>query len=99
MLKETVRISINEILLFELSEIQKKVILNDILEEDFEEDIKRRLKHALLHKYEQCYLRIKTEWDKKLQNRVGSVPTDQSEYAQLVFSQPDYKSRSERETK
>ncbi len=84
--------------LYELSEVQKQVIKNDIHDDIFDEDMKRRLQWVLMHKYEQCFKKLKDEWDVKLQKRVASVPTDPDAYAKLVFSQPDYKDRSARES-
>jgi hypothetical protein len=84
--------------LFTLTEIQKKVLKNDIKSEVFEEDIKRRLFYIINHKYEQCFKRLKAEWEPKLAKAgVESIPTDKDKFAELVFSQPDYKDRSARE--
>lgn len=92
------KISVDGQQLFELSEIQKKVIKNDINEDIFEDDMKRRLHYILTHKYERCFERLKNEWDIKLkENGVKLVPTDPDEYAQLVFSQPNYKDRKARD--
>ena len=91
------KISVNDAKLFELSEVQKNVIKNDIPEEIFDEDMKRRLEYILTHKYERCFERLKKEWEPKLAQRVESVPTNKDTFAQLVFSQPDYKNRTERE--
>lgn len=92
------KISIDNQELFTLSEIQKKVIKNDILDDIFDEDMKRRLKYVLEHKYEQCFKRLKDEWEPKLrQNGVAMIPTDPDALAELIFSQPDYKNRSQRE--
>ena len=56
------------------------------------------LSHRINHKYERCFERLKKEWDKKLiDNGVKSMPTDPDEYAQLVFSQPNYKDRKARD--
>lgn len=95
------KISVNDQEIYTLSEIQKRVIKNDILEEIFEDDMKRRLKWILLdEKYENCFKRLKAEWEPKLIERGHpSLPTDKDAFAQLVFSQPDYKSRSQRDTK
>jgi hypothetical protein len=82
--------------LFELSDVQQKVIKNEIHENEFESDMKRRLEYILKHKYERCFERLKQTWDPILATRHESVPTDPEAYAQLVFSQPDYKSASER---
>lgn len=91
------KISVNDEKLYELSEIQKMVIKNDIAEEEFEEDMKRRLQYVLTHKYERCFLRLKEEWDLKLAERFDSIPTNKDSFAQLVFSQPDYKNRTQKD--
>jgi hypothetical protein len=92
------KISVNGVDLFELSGIKKQVICNDVCAEDLDEDLKRRLNYILMHKYEQCFKRLKAEWDSKLAaNGVVMIPTDPDAYASLVFSQPNYKDRSARE--
>ena len=91
------KISVNDAKLFELSEVQKKVIMNDIPEEIFHQDMCRRLEYILTHKYERCFERLKAEWEPKLAQRVSAFPTNKEAFAQLVFSQPDFKNRSERE--
>ena len=91
------KISVNDQKLYELSDMQKKVIQNDIHDEIFESDMKRRLEWVLMHKYERCFERLKKEWEPKLAQRMDSLPTNPDSFANLVFSQPDYKSRSERE--
>lgn len=91
------KISVNDQELFTLSEVQKSVIKNDIPDEIFDQDMSRRLQYILMHKYENCFKRLKNEWDSKLAaNGVKMMPTDPDEYAQLVFSQPNYKNRSQR---
>lgn len=92
------RISLNDKEIFKLSEVQKKVIKNDIHEDIFEEDIKRRLHYILNHKYERCLERLKAEWMPKLEERLTSVPTNPEALAELIFSQPDYKCRKQRES-
>lgn len=93
------KISVDNVELFSLSETQKKVIKNDIHEDIFEEDMKRRLNYILTHKYERCLERLKNEWLPKLKGRVPSIPMDDDALAELIFSQPDYKSKSQRESK
>ncbi len=95
------KISIDDKEIFRLSETQKKVIKNDIKEEIFEEDMKRRLKWVLLEeKYHKCFERMKSEWEPKLRaNGVAMIPTDPDAFAELVFTQPGYKNRSQREVK
>ena len=92
------KISVNNKELFTLSETQKSVIKNDIHDDVFDEDMERRLKYILMHKYERCFARLKQEWDPKLKaNGVTAIPLDEEAYAQLVFAQPNYKSRKVRD--
>lgn len=80
-----------------ISDTMFKVIANDIAE-DVAGDIERRLAWVITHKYEQCFARLKAEWDPKLATRnIEMIPTNKEKYAELVFSQPDYKNRIERE--
>lgn len=92
------KISVDDKELFSLSETQKKVIKNDIHEDIFDEDMKRRLQYILMHKYERCMERLKKEWEGKLKERVASIPTNDDALAELIFSQPEYKSRKQRDS-
>lgn len=92
------KISVNDVELFTLTETQKLVIKNDINSDEFDLDMARRLQYILTHKYEQCFRRLKQEWDQKLPVLgITSVPTDPDAYAQLVFDQPSYKDRKARD--
>ncbi len=92
------KISVNDVELFTLSDVQKQVIKNDISADIFDEDMKRRLQWVLMHKYERCFERLKKEWDAKLAlNGVKMIPTDPDAYASLVFSQPNYLDRTSRD--
>jgi hypothetical protein len=94
------KVSVDGVELFSLSDIQKKVLCNDIPNHLLEEDLKRRIEYIIRHKYEQCFKRLKEEWDSKLAaNGVKAVPTDPDAYAQLVFSQSNYKCRATRDAK
>lgn len=91
------KVSVNDQKLLEISDTQKRVIQNDIHSEIFEDDMKRRLEYIIMHKYERCFERLKAEWEPKLAQRFESVPTNKDAFAELVFSQPDYKNRSQRD--
>ncbi len=92
------KVSVNDKELFSLSETQKKVICHDIPMELLDDDLKRRLKYILTHKYERCFERLKKEWEPKLAAAgVESIPTNKDAFAELVFSQPDYKDRATRD--
>lgn len=93
------KIQVNGKQVFELNPTQKKVIKNDIPSEIFEKDMERRARYIIEHKYEQCFKRLKEEWEPKLKGRVESFPADDDAFSELVFSQPDYESRSRREEK
>lgn len=92
------KISVDDKELFTLTETQKKVIMNDISEDIFEDDMKRRLQWVLMHKWERCFERLKKEWEPKLkQAGIKMIPTDEEEFANLVFSQSSYQDRKNRE--
>lgn len=92
------KVSVNNEHLFELNETKKKVICYDIHQDQLDDDLKRRLEWALMEKYRGCFKRLKLEWDPKLlENGIKMIPTDPDEYAQLVFSQPNYECRAQRE--
>ena len=93
------KISVDGKDLFELSDIQKQVIMNDIHEDVFDEDMKRRLQYILMEKYENCFKRLKAEWDDKLVAAgVKAFPADKDEYAALVFGQKNYMDRKSRDS-
>ena len=91
------KISINDVELLTISQTQKKVICNDIHEDIFDEDMARRIAYVITHKYEQCFDRLKKEWEPLLvQSGMETIPTNKDKFAELVFSQKGYKSRSEK---
>jgi hypothetical protein len=92
------KISVDDQELFSLSETQKSVIKNDISSDDFDSDMKRRLKWILTHKYEQCFERMKKEWEPKLKERYSTIPTNDDAFVSLICSQSDYKDALVRKT-
>ncbi len=92
------RILVDDVLLFELSETQKKVICDNVNEDIFDEDMKRRLQYILMHKYEECMKELRKKWSPVLvEEGALSITTDNDEFAQLIFDRPDYKSRKQRD--
>ena len=92
------KISVNDVELFSLNETEKSVIKDYINEDIFDADMKRRLKWVLTHLYEHAFKLLKTEWEPKLASKgVESIPTNNDAFAQLVFSQPEYKARKARD--
>ena len=92
------KISVDGKEVLNLNETKKKVIMNDINADEFKADMERRTKHIIMHKYEQCFKRLKDEWEPKLKaNGVQSIPLDNDAFATLVMSQPNYKDRKVRD--
>jgi hypothetical protein len=92
------KIHVNDEQLFELSDIQKKIIMTDIHADEFEQDMKRRLKHALHDKLAACYRRLRQEWEPKLiAEGVESLPTNEEKFAALVMEHKDYRCRKMRD--
>jgi len=92
------KISVDDQQLFELSETQKRVIQNDINIDEFDEDMKRRLQYILMNKYEQCFKRLKSEWEPRLiAEGATTLPTSEESFASIVFAHPEYKDRKTRE--
>lgn len=101
------KISVDDQELYTLTELQKQVIQNDIRSETFEDEMKRRLKWVLIdEKYRRSFQRLKKEWvddldeqqmNKLAHNGITMIPTDADQLAELIFSQPNYLNRSQRD--
>lgn len=99
------KISVDDLELFTLSETEKNIIKNDISHDIFEADMKRRLRWVLIDvKVNKCLERLKAEWavagmdaqgnrmPSKLEaNGVTSLPIDDMALADLIFSQDNTK--------
>jgi len=76
----------------------KEVLKDGIFRDKLDLALKTAMFELINHKYNRCFERLKKEWVPKLAARgVTSIPTDKDAFAQLVFSQKDYKDRSARE--
>ena len=85
-------------LIFELNETKQKVIKDNVFSESFVFNMGNRVKWVILKKYEDSLNGLKKEWIEKLKlSGVDSIPLDNDKFAELVFSQKEYKSRSERD--
>lgn len=93
------KVSVNDKAIFEINEIKKKVIKDNIHTDLFDKDMERRLEWVIMHKYDECFKTLKEEWEPKLlANGVRSFPADPDEFAELVFKQPNYKCCKMRQT-
>jgi hypothetical protein len=94
------KIRVDNDLVFELSETKKKVLCYDIYEDELLDDIKRRLEYIIMHKYEECFKRLKLEWDPQFEAMgMEALPTNADKYAELVFRQKEYRGRALRDPK
>ena len=92
------KFNVDDETIYELNETKQNVIKNEVHSDEFNEDIKRRVKYIVDHKYEQCFKRLKAEWEPKLKaSGIKTIPLDEDEFAQLVFAQPAYKDRKARD--
>lgn len=92
------KISVDGIEILALAETQKKVIKDYVKSEIFEEDMKRRIRWVINEIYNESFKRLKSRWDSKLEsNGIKSLPISKDAYAELVFSQPNYKDRTARD--
>lgn len=92
------KISVDDVELYTLSDHQMKVMKDSVRRDIFDEDMNRRLQWVLVdNKYVQSFKRLKDHWDPILRGRVPSIPTDPVAYADLVFEQVDYKDRQDRD--
>ena len=92
------KVKVDDQEIFELTPMQIKCIENDIPRSECKADLYRRLEYILKHKYEQCFKRLKAEWEPRLKGKgIQSIPLDDEAFCEMVFSQPDYKDREARD--
>lgn len=92
------KVQVDGVDVFELSETQKKVLRSEIADDIFDADMKRRLHWVLMHKYENTFARFRRDWEAILiAEGATSLPTDKDEFANLVFANKNYKSRQQKE--
>jgi LPS O-antigen subunit length determinant protein (WzzB/FepE family) len=92
------KITLDDVDLYTVSDVQQKIIQNDVNTDRFEATIKNQLQGVLKSQYDLSFRNLKQKWDPILAQRVTSVPTDPTAYAALVFQQPDYLDRKGRDT-
>lgn len=92
------KVSVNDEILFELNDIHKKVLADELHADSIEDDMKRRMQYIIMYKYETIMKKLRSKWEPKLKKEgVKMLPTDDEEFAQLVFDHPEYQCRTTRE--
>ena len=93
------KIFADDVLIFEISDTDYKILADEISEDKLNEEIKRRIKWIITHKIEGCFKRLKQEWEPKLVTAgYDSLPTNRDKYADLVFKHPLHKNRKKRDS-
>lgn len=84
--------------IFEIDSNMIKLLEHEIL--NVLPDIKRRLKWVIDQRCDDVYKKLKLEYiEKSMQNPdVESIPADKNRLLDLIFSDPGYKNRSQRES-
>lgn len=93
-------IKINDEVILKLSDIQKKVLMNDISFDIFEEDIARRLCYIIMHKHDQSLKRLQEEWTPKFKDMgKNSIPLNDEKFCEMVFNTKGYEDKQTRQLK
>ena len=77
-----------------IDETDQKVLKNDLL------DIDQWCQDAIAGKINNCWKRIQSEWTTKLMNDdsfTDSIPSNRTDFVNLITARSDYKTRAERE--
>ena len=92
------KISVDDVEFYTLTTTQKNVIKDTVNSDLFDDDMKRRVEWVLMHLYQQCFKKLKAEWDPKLV-ALGheTIPTNPDAFAALVFARPEYLDRKARD--
>lgn len=94
------KIKIDDKKVFELTEVKKNILKHVFFDEDLESEVERLVVWILDHNIKMNLKKLKEEWVPKMKDLgIKSVPTDDEEFVDLVFSQKDYKNRSQRDKK
>ena len=78
----------------EVNETDQKVLKNDLL------DIDQSFQDAIAGKINNCWKRMQSEWTTKLMNDdsfTDSIPSNKTDFVNLITARSDYKTRAERE--
>jgi hypothetical protein len=77
-----------------IDDTNEKVLKNDLL------DINQWVQDAVVGKENNAWKRFQTEWTTKLMNDdsfTDTIPSNKTDFVNLVLSRPDYKTREQRD--
>ena len=93
------KISVDNEVILELSEIDKRIICDYLSSEIFDSDIKRRLIWIIDEVKKAAANNLRCNWAHVLEKRVDFIPSNVYEFCSLVFSQSDYEDKKTRDNK
>lgn len=82
---------INEERIFEITDLDKLLLADDIESSVLHDDIKRRLQWVIKHKCARVLQRMKQVWTPRLKERGLTIPDNDEDLVNLIVSQEDYK--------
>lgn len=91
------KFNLDEILLCDIDDSSKDCIDYFINSDTSEQFIIESIKWNVTSFFDQYKEKFKKEWLPVLFSRVEFIPTDEKELLKLIFSQPDYKSRKQKD--
>jgi hypothetical protein len=83
-----------------LTDLQQKILSNDLYNDTDNKGIDEWLDGAINGKLNNCWKRFQTEWTTKLMNDTSfkdPIPSNQADFVALVTARSDYKTRKQRD--
>ena len=83
-----------------LTDLQQKILSNDLYNDTDNAGIDEWLDGAIDGKLNNCWKRFQSEWTTKLMNDesfTDSIPSNQADFVALVTARSDYKTRKQRD--
>ena len=83
-----------------LTDLQQKILSNDLYNDTDNKGIDEWLDGAITGKINNCWKRMQTEWTTKLMNDdsfTDPIPSNQADFVALVTARSDYKTRKQRD--
>ena len=83
-----------------LSDLQQKILANDLYTAADNSGLDAWIDDAVTGKINNCWKRMQSEWTTKLMNDdsfTDSIPSNQADFVALVTARDDYKTRKERD--
>ena len=83
-----------------LTETQQKILSNDLYNDTDNAGIDTWIQEAMDGKVNNCWKRFRNEWTQKLMDDssfTDTIPSNQTDFVNLVLERPDYKNRKVRD--